>query len=383
MFRFLRSTTSAMLNPPHSSTTSRAAGCSRRSKKGRKRAPGRSRSAARTSLQPSISYRQIVSGRASCSGWTTPWPVSTCSLAAISYSRTAPATPSSACRAAFSAVRRRPCILRARSSATPRFSCSRMSTSPRPVITRGVRHFSGLIAKKPVDALLSPAAASSAAPARVGIGRLDAFCAKIHDDDAVRLETVREQRRGYSAASGLALTLLDHLHRALIRQRRNRIVAERERGGQAFDQLRLRRFLLVALGRARVRDALDSGAVEKLVVGLVADPLAEGTEIGIGSRLERVIGLRHLCGCLRHVSLEGRVGALHAGGEAYLLPRRGRLGARDLREQHQSRQDTNNSFHSTSPFNEHFNFDTAKVRQPRPRSRGMVVSITRSGAKGI
>src|SRR5438552_1299414 len=297
------------------------------------RAPGRSRSAARTSLQPSISYRQIASARASCSGWAKPWRVSTCSLAAISYSRTAPATPSSACPAAFSAVHRRPCILRARSSATPRFSCSRMPTSPRPVITWGVLHFSGLIAKKPVDALLSPAA-SSTAPARVGIGRLDAFCAKIHDDDAVRLETVREQRRGYSAASGLALTLLDHLHRALIRQRRNRIVAERERGGQAFDQLRLRRFLLVALGRARVRDALDSGAVEKLVVGLVADPLAEGTEIGIGSRLERVIGLRHLCGCLRHVPLEGRVGALHAGGEAYLLPRRRRLGAGGLREQH-------------------------------------------------
>src|SRR5438094_8850508 len=40
------------------------------------RAPGRSRSAARTSLQPSISYRQIASARASCSGWTKPWRVS-------------------------------------------------------------------------------------------------------------------------------------------------------------------------------------------------------------------------------------------------------------------------------------------------------------------
>src|SRR6266705_1753241 len=113
----------------------------------------------------------------------------------------------------------------------------------------------------PEWACLLPAAASSTAPGRVGVGRLDAFCAQIHDDDAVRLEAVRKQRRGYPAASGFALALLDHLQRALIRQRRNRGVAERERGGQGFDQLRLRRFLLVALCRARVRHALDSGAV--------------------------------------------------------------------------------------------------------------------------
>src|SRR5207249_4886850 len=85
---------------------------------------------------------------------------------------------------------------------------------------------------------------------------------------------------------------------------------------------------------AFVLHALDSGAVEKLVVGLVADPLAEGTEIGIGSRLECVVSLGHLCGRLREVPLEGRVGALHAGGEAHLLPRRRRLGSRGLREQH-------------------------------------------------
>src|SRR5262249_7177286 len=95
----------------------------------------------------------------------------------------------------------------------------------------------------------------------------------------------------------------------------------------------------------------NGGAVEKLVIGLVADPLAEGTEIGIGSRLKCVIGIRHLCGRLCEVSLEGRVGALHTGGEAHLLPRGRRLRTRGLREQHHSRHDTNGSFHDTSPFN--------------------------------
>src|SRR5207247_10732186 len=170
----------------------------------------------------------------------------------------------------------------------------------------GSRSVAGASRRKPVDALRAPPAAPATAPARVRIGRLGAFCAKIHDDDAVRLETVREQRRGYSAASALALTLLDHLHGALIRQRRNRIVAERERRCQGFDQLSLGCFLLVALGRAWVRDALDSGAVEKLVVGLVADPLAEGTEVGIWRRLGGVSGVSHILGGLRHVPLESR-----------------------------------------------------------------------------
>src|SRR5262249_21194872 len=101
-----------------------------------------------------------------------------------------------------------------------------MCTTPRPVITWRVLRSE--TARHRVDALLSPAAASSTAPARVGIGRLHAFCTKIHADDAERLEAVREQRRSYSAASGLALALLDHLQYALIRQRRNRIVTERE-----------------------------------------------------------------------------------------------------------------------------------------------------------
>src|SRR5947207_5250959 len=196
-----------------------------------------------------------------------------------------------------------------------------------------------------------PSTASSAPSRWTGVRRLDTLCAHIHADDAVRLEAVREQRRGYPAASGFAVALLDHLQRVLVGQRRNRTVAEGERRGQGFDQLRLRRFLLVALGRARVRHALEGCAVEKLVIGLVADPLAEGTEIGIGSRLEWVVGLGHLFSRLREVTLEGTVGVLHAGRETHLLPRRWRLRTRGLSEQHHSRRDTNGSFHDSSPFN--------------------------------
>jgi len=60
---------------------------------------------------------------------------------------------------------------------------------------------------------LTPTGGVVPAPDRVGIGRLDALCAKIHDDDAVRLEAMREQRRGNPAVSSFALALLDHLQR--------------------------------------------------------------------------------------------------------------------------------------------------------------------------
>src|SRR3989442_9170132 len=120
-----------------------------------------------------------------------------------------------------------------------------------------------------VGALLPPAASSSTAPARRVGRRRDAFCAQIDNDDAVRLEAVREHGRRHSAARGFPFALLDHLHRALVGQRRKRTVAERERVGHRFDQVSLARLLFVALGSTRVRHALDDGAVEELVIGLV------------------------------------------------------------------------------------------------------------------
>ena len=163
---------------------------------------------------------------------------------------------------------------------------------------------------------------------------------------------MREQGGDHPAARGFALSLLDHLQRALVGQSRNRSVAERERVGQCFDQISLGRLLLVALGRVRVRHALDGGAVDELVVGLVAYPLAIRTKIGVGSRLESVVGLGHLLGRLREVPLEGTVGALQAGREPHFLPCRRRLGSRRHRKQHQSRCNASNSLHWSSPFND-------------------------------
>src|SRR6266850_6759830 len=116
---------------------------------------------------------------------------------------------------------------------------------------------------------LLPSTASSAPSRWTGVRRRNALCTQINDDDAGRLEAVREQRGDDRSARGFSLTLLDHLQRVLVGQPRDRIVAERERGGQSFDQFSLGRFLLVALGRARVWNALDDGAVGKLVVGLM------------------------------------------------------------------------------------------------------------------
>src|SRR5262245_1992279 len=82
----------------------------------------------------------------------------------------------------------------------------------------------------------------------------------------------------------------------------------------------------------------------------MADPLAIRTEIGVGSRLESVVGLGHLLGGLREVSLEGTVGALHARRETHLLARRRRLGSRGHSEEHQYCHDASHSFHRSSPF---------------------------------
>ena len=98
-----------------------------------------------------------------------------------------------------------------------------------------------------------------------------------------------------------------------------------------------------------MRHSLDDVAVGKLIVGLVADPLSERTELGVGTWLEAVVGVGHLLGRLRHVPFERAVGGLHAGRESLFLPRRRRLGGSKHGEHHQPSRETSHSLHESPP----------------------------------
>src|SRR5437763_1141920 len=139
---------------------------------------------------------------------------------------------------------------------------------------------------------LLPATARAAGTAGPALGgrRRDALGAQVQRDDAVGFERVGKESGHEAAARRFSLSLLDHLQRVLVCQRRQRGIAKGEGIGQRLHELGLGRPLpFVQRALAWIRHTPKRGARAELVVGLMAEPLAERANFSDRHELETVI----------------------------------------------------------------------------------------------